>query len=260
MRKGNMANRRKEILDLLAKYQTLKVTDLVEMFDVSAVTIRNDLIYLESKKQCRRSFGKVMAYVGDDAPREPKKEGIPLNISSKEIIGRYAASLIQPGDSVMFYAGSTVEQVVKHMNPKIECIALTNSIFIANALRNFTKARTILLGGLLSPTMGFTYGDEAIRQLKGYNIDKLFLSVDGIDARTGITNASPFEGDINRAVISCARQVIIVADNTKVGASSFVKMGNAVDVNILVTDENSDPRAVELLRKAGVDVRVIASI
>ena len=258
MNKNNMVKRRKEIVELLAQNRSLKVTDLVDRFGVSAVTIRNDLIYLENNMLCKRSFGKVMSYDRAKTPALQKAE-MPAQLIYKEVIGKYAASLIQPGDSVFFYAGSTVEQVVKYLNPKTEFIALTNSIFIANELRSFTKVHPILLGGLLSRNMGFTYGDEAIRQLKGYNVDKLFLSVDGIDARTGITNASPFEGDINRAVISCANQVVIVADHTKVGNSSFVRMGSAEDVDILITDPEADNGAVEQLKKTGVDVRIIGA-
>ena len=109
-------------------------------------------------------------------------------------------------------------------------------------------------GGNFNPQTGSTYGEDAVRQLEAYNIDKLFLAVDGIDAQRGITNAQPYETDINRAMIHKAKKVIVVADFTKIGAVSFVNMGSISDVDMLITDSKAPEDKIQHIRDKGVQV------
>ena len=245
-------------IDTLKEYimrkQNVPVSELAALVDVSNVTLRNDLIYLEKKGVCKRLFGKVVACSGLHV--DNGSTVIP-QLEEKERIGKYAASLIHPGDSVLFYAGTTARQVARFADPDTEFIAVTNSLHTAMELRQLPKAQIIVLGGTLNHKLSATFGLQTIQQIRGFNLDKLFLSVDGIDAKMGITNAMPFESDINQLVLECAKQTIIVADHTKVGNVSFVQMGSINEVDILVTDSAADPEAVEQLRLAGVNVQIV---
>jgi DeoR/GlpR family transcriptional regulator of sugar metabolism len=57
--------------------------------------------------------------------------------------------------------------------------------------------------------------------------------------------------------MDCARQVIVVADHTKVGNISFVQMGQIEQVDMLITDSGADPAVIRQLRDAGVKVEVV---
>ena len=250
----DITQRREKLKECILRKQEVPVSELAALVDVSNVTLRNDLIYLERKGICKRLFGKVVA---NNAP------GIhdPFHTTScqeeKARIGKFAAALIQPGDSVLFYAGTTARQVAHFVDSEIHFIAVTNSLHTALELHQLPNAQVVWLGGPVNQKFGATFGVQAIQQLREFNLDKLFLSVDGIDAKMGITNSTPIESEINHVVLECARQTIVVADHTKVGNVSFVQMGGIHDVDMLITDSGADEDAVEQLRQAGVTVQIV---
>jgi len=250
----DITQRREKLKEVILRKQEVPVSELAALVDVSNVTLRNDLIYLERSGVCKRLFGKVVANNSLSASYGFSATACQ---EEKERIGKYAATLIQPGDSVLFYAGTTARQVAHFVNPEINFIAVTNSLYTALELHQLPNAQVVWLGGPVNQKFGATFGVQAIQQLREFNLDKLFLSVDGIDAKMGITNATPIESEINQVVLECARQTIVVADHTKVGNVSFVQMGGIQDVDILITDTAADADAVEQLRQAGVTVQIV---
>ena len=250
----DITQRREKLKEYILRKKDVPVSELAALVDVSNVTLRNDLIYLERKGICKRLFGKVVA-------NSSLSVSYSFNTTAcqeeKERIGKYAATLIQPGDSVLFYAGTTARQVAHFVDPEVNFIAVTNSLHTALELHQLPNAQVVWLGGPVNQKFGATFGVQAIQQLREFNLDKLFLSVDGIDAKLGVTNATPIESAINQVVLECAKQTIVVADHTKVGTVSFVQMGSIDEVDILITDTAADPEAVELLRQAGVDVQTV---
>lgn len=247
--------RRNCIEGLIRVQKEVDVTSIKNRFQVSSVTIRNDLIFLERKGVIKRLFGKAVWR------EDPVSGGFDLdlidNLEFKEKIGKFAATLIEENDSVMFYTGTTTLQVARHLDEEKSCIAVTNSIYIAHELRRFSKIRTVLLGGNFSVDTGATYGVQAIQQLGQYNIDKLFLSLDGIDASRGITNNYPYEADLNFALIKAAKQIIVVADHTKIGKTHFIHMGDIQDVDILVTDTKAPIDKIEAICAKGIKVYTV---
>ena len=247
--------RRASIESLIKDQKEVDVTSIKNRFQVSSVTIRNDLMYLERKGVIKRLFGK--AVWREDPVSGGFDPDLVENLEFKEKIGKFAASLIEENDSVMFYTGTTTLQVAKHLDEEKSFIAVTNSIYIAHELRRFSKIRPVLIGGNFSVDTGATYGVQAIQQLGQYNIDKLFLSLDGIDASRGITNNYPYEADLNFALIKAAKQIIVVADHTKIGKTHFVHMGDIQDVDILVTDTKAPKDKIDAIRAQGVKVYTV---
>ena len=248
----NTEERRAKIEELIRERRELDVNFIRETFGVSSVTVRNDLMYLERRGVIRRLFGK--AVLRDDRIAGAFDPDMVENLEYKERIGRFAASLIGENDSVMLCNGTTVMQVARNIDESKSIIAVTNSIYIAHEVRRCRNIKPVLIGGNLSPETGAAYGVQAIKQLEQYNIDKLFISVDGIDARGGITNNYPNENDINFAVIRAAKRVIVVADHTKIGKVHFAQIGEIGSVNVLVTDYRAPQDKLEQIKKKGVTV------
>ncbi len=250
----DITQRREKLKQMILEKQEIPVSELQGKFGVSNVTLRNDLIYLERKGVCKRLFGKIVANTGSFINYN---YDTITHQEEKERIGKHAASLIKPNESVLIYAGTTAWQVARFVDPEIEFIAVTNSLLIALELQRLPKAHTVMLGGPLSQKHHATFGVQAIEQIREFNLDKLFISVDGIDVNMGITNALPFESELNRVILERAKQTIVVADYTKIGTVSFVQMGGIDQVDILVTDSNADAKTIQQIRNAGVDVQIV---
>ncbi len=247
--------RRKELLALLQKEKVLDVNFIRNHFQVSAVTVRNDLIFLERSSLITRQFGKAL--LKQNAIQEKFESAAVKNIEEKEKIGKYAAKLVNDGDSILIYTGATTLQVARFLPDHGDIYAVTNSIYIANELKLHPNVKTVFIGGNFNAETGSTYGIEAISQLEKYNIDKLFLSVCGIDAVSGITSDQPFETDINIAMIQRAREVIVVADHTKIGKVHFANIGCLSKISRIITDSKAPAEEVERLRASGIEIIMV---
>lgn len=247
--------RRKTIKDLIKEKGELSVNEIKERFSISNVTVRNDLIYLEREGILRREFGKAVLLQKHISSAFDIK-GIP-NLVEKEKIGKYAASLIKEHESILFYTGTTTLQVAKNINNIKNIIAVTNSILIAYELGRNPDIKTVIIGGLYNPETGATFGENAIQQLDDYNIDRVFLSVDGISAKNGITNDNVYEIEINRAMLEKSKEVVVVADYSKIGTLSFTKMGDIEKVDTLITDNKAPEDEIRKIEEKGVKVVIV---
>ncbi len=244
--------RRKELLALLQKEKVLDVNFIRDYFKVSAVTVRNDLIFLERNSLAIRQFGKAL--LRQNAITEKFESASIKNLDEKEKIGKYAAKLVSDGDSILIYAGTTTLQVARFLPAHGDICAVTNSIYIANELKVHNNVKTVFIGGNFNAGTGSTYGIEAIAQLDKYNIDKLFIAICGIDMQNGITSDQPFETDINIAMIQHAKEVIVVADHTKIGKVHFATIGCLSKVSKIITDNKAPKEEVEQFRSIGIEV------
>ncbi|MGI6113732.1 MAG: DeoR/GlpR family DNA-binding transcription regulator [Mahellales bacterium] len=247
--------RRNQIEELVMKNKEIKVADLKRMFKVSGVTVRNDLIYLERKGVLRRNFGG--AVLKENGYTNIIDSGTIKNLYEKEKIGRYAASLINENESVMIYTGSTTLQLAKYMSDLKNIIGVTNSLAIAYELGKNPYIKVILIGGYYEPDNSCTYGEQAIRQLNEYNLDKLFLAADGVSAEGGLTNDHPFEAELNKAMIAKANKVILMVDYSKIGITRFINMGSLKDIDLLITDNKAPRDELDKIQSMGIEVVVV---
>ena len=100
--------RRQEMLKLLGTKDVVQLGDFCEtLSDVSESTIRRDLKTLEAEGQVTllRGGGVKLRQGSYDVPVNSKTI---VNVSAKEKIAGYAASLVQDGEDIYIDAGSTV--------------------------------------------------------------------------------------------------------------------------------------------------------
>jgi DeoR family transcriptional regulator, aga operon transcriptional repressor len=81
--------------------------------------------------------------------------------------------------------------------------------------------------------------------------------VDGISAEAGLTTHHEVEAHTNRALISRARRVVVVADSSKVGQVAFARICRLDAVHELITDAGADADAVAAVQEAGVAVTLV---
>jgi DeoR/GlpR family transcriptional regulator of sugar metabolism len=249
------AERRNKIEKIIREKKEIRTTELNNMVKISSVTLRNDLIYLERKGVIKRVFGAVSLIEG-------KIFNIPdihdtRNQYEKEKIGKYAASMLQDGESVMIYTGSTGMQVVKNIIDKKNLILVTNSVEIAFEAGKNPYLKIVMLGGLYNSDTHSIFGQTAIEQFGLYKIDKLFLSIQGISYKNGVSSDIVDEIEMNKELIKKADKVIIIADHSKIGSDRFINIADIKEIDILVTDKKAPEEALERIRKAGVEVVVV---
>lgn len=239
------------ILEFLNKNNRVSVEQICSLFDISRDTARRDLVKLEEEKSIVRTRGgAILPSVHD----EVKNYSNRLNIVSEEkkIIGRKAASLIYPGDTLILDASTTVQSCAEHIE-NINCKIITNSINQAEILSSNPEINIQLLGGTLQKEHRFLYGASVVEKLSEYHVDKAFIGVVGISDK-GLTIAHEEDGVVKKTMIQQAKQVIVLADHTKLGNTDFFRFADLQDIDLLITDKTPPKAFRDVLSKNNVEL------
>ncbi len=214
--RSKIAKRREQILELLQKSGKVYIAELSEAFSTSLVTIRSDLDALAQDGKLVRMAGGAVLPGNADSDNETI-----VNYTQKKEISKIAANLIQDGDTLFINSGTTTKVFAEALKNKKNLSVVTNSLSVATLLGNIPSFRVILLGGSINSQYGFTYGADTQELLNRYGADWAILSVDGISDIGEISTCHAEEAIIDRIMISRAKSVLVLADETKIGRTGF---------------------------------------
>jgi len=174
----------------------------------------------------------------------------------KQRIAAAAAALVQDGESILVNSGSTCYYAANELKRKQDIFVITNSLPIMECFLSSRSITTFLLGGCVDISLRSTSGDSVVEQLLRYSVGKLFIGMDGVDPVAGATSYSHREDYIMHHMLAQSRQKILLADDSKIGKASFVKIADMAEFDILVTNETEN-NAATLLEIERMGVRVI---
>ncbi|SDE20274.1 transcriptional regulator, DeoR family [Paenibacillus sp. UNCCL117] len=246
--------RREKILGLLNEEKRVMVKDLAEKFQVSIDSIRRDLSIMEDQGLLKKTHGgAILSTKVRQAPPPAEirySEGTPQG----NAIAKIAVSYIRESDTVFIGSGSLSYVLLKHLPEQMPLTIVTNSMRVADALRERQWIETYLIGGRVKPSGNITdvLATEFIRLFK---FDVSFVTGGGI-SEEGIFVASPEVGVFGRAVSAASRRRIGIATHHSLGNEGFAKAGRIEDLDLLITDEDADPEAIERIQALGVKVIV----
>jgi DeoR family transcriptional regulator, aga operon transcriptional repressor len=252
--------RRSQIAQMVMENGRVLVAELADRFRVTETSIRRDLTLLEQARRLRRIHGGAMPVPGSSRTDSfaEKKE---LHIQAKERIGRAGAELIRPGQIILLDSGTTTLQVVRHIPASLRDSSLitlvTNSQPIAQEVLTWPAPKLTILGGLYLPDYQATVGPQTLAQLRELTADKVFLGADGLTLEMGPTTADVLMAEADRLMVDRSRQVILVADSSKIGRVGFVPIKPVRAIQTLITDTNAPPDFITAVRDAGVEVVLV---
>jgi DeoR family transcriptional regulator of aga operon len=173
----------------------------------------------------------------------------------KRRIGMTAAELIREHDTVGFTAGTTPTQVVRCIRHRNSIHVITNAVNIAMELSNQPALNVTLTGGTMRWAGAFSLtGPTATEMLNGVFMDRAFIGACGVDAKRGATTIEPDEAAVFRAMVRQAKQVIVVADSSKIGMLSPALICAGSEIDVLVTDSGIAADALEAFRAKEIEV------
>jgi DeoR family transcriptional regulator of aga operon len=251
--------RAKEILRLLLSHGKTSVEELTELFATSPASVRRDLVRLEERGLVHRTHGGAM--LAGQAVYEPFRFDASYQVreerfaQEKQRIAKVAAGLVQENETIGFTAGTTTTQVARSLRLRTDLHIITNAVNIGMELSSSNGLDTTLTGGCMRWPGAFSLiGPTAIESLNVVVMDRVFIGVCGIDAQRGATTIEPEEAAVFRAMARRAREVVVVADSSKVGMISPAVICAADDIDILITDDGISEDAVAAFRKCGVRI------
>lgn len=229
--------RQTKIIDLINKNGRVAVDELAHLFNVSAVTIRNDLEILHRNGVLRRIHGGAVRkdFSHLDLPLFEKQK---IHIQEKERIGKKAADLVNNGETIIIDSGTTTQFLAKNLAEKKNLTVITHALNIAYELAPYPQIEIIMPGGVLrnnSYSLVGTHAEEFINRL---HVHKFFLGVDGFDINYGLTTQNMLEANLNRLMAQNADSVIVLCDSSKFNRRGFAKIVEPTAINIIITDSN----------------------
>ena len=230
--------------------------ELSQKLGISRITIRKDLEYLQEHGLIRRTHGGALAIPVKGWSDLSLSDKQKLHVPEKMRIAKAAAHYVLEGQSIILDSGSTTNAVARALRQFSRLTIITNGVNIAAELSN-TDFEIILTGGALRKHSFSLVGPLAEEVLRSMRADILFLGADGLDVETGVTTPDVLESRVGRAMVDAARTVIAVVDSSKFGKQSLASIIPLSKVDLVITDTNLDPRYLEMLRGAGVNVNLV---
>jgi len=250
-----LAEERKEkIIQMLEKNGNVKVSDLTRLFNVSLQTIRRDLEVLESEGLIKKVYGGAILKrkrIQDFTHSVREKQ----SLAEKDEIAEIALKLIEEGDSIALNDSTTNLAIAKKIKKKFKNLTIiSNSLLIVSELSNVEGFNIILAGGILNVKEQAFFGEITERILDEFIIDKAFIAVSGFSLQTGITDYPLEEVQLQKKLLEISQRAVIIADSSKLESTSLIKVRDAADVDLLVTDSNITPEIKKSYEEAGIHI------
>lgn len=246
--------RQKQILSLLAKQGRLSVAEIIGQFSISEATARRDLESLASQGKAQRVHGGVIA-VEPAPPELPILEREGEQPDEKALIGRATAELIAGKETIFLGSGTTVLEVARNLRNRTGLTVITNSLPVLNMLAGIEESTVVSLGGMLRESELSFIGHITEKALAELRVDKVIMGTRGLSIEHGLTNEYLQETLTDRAILKIGREVIIVADHSKVNRVSTALLAPLKSMHIFVTDSKTDKKFIQSLKK--LDIKVV---
>lgn len=256
--KKSTVARRAKILEELEKHGQVSVKDLCEMFDISGVTIRNDLKHLEQQNMLIRARGGAIKTKGYGVVNELSiNEKQNEHRAEKLRIANAARKLIEDGDTIVLDSGSTTTEIAKSLSRFEDLTIITNALNIASVLSEYERFNVFMPGGALNRKSLSLIGVIANENYNRFYCDKLFLGADGFDTMSGLSTQNTEEAHLNQIMLKIAKKVIVVTDSSKFNRRRFAHIAPLSAIDVVVTDSGISEENKARLENSGVQVIVV---
>jgi DeoR family ulaG and ulaABCDEF operon transcriptional repressor len=261
-RAPHAAEREAVILAMLRERGFVAFRDLERDIGASPATLRRDLERLAAIGRITRVHGgaRIVESAQGHAPL-PGLQGVPFhenigrNTAAKQAIGRAAAALCSPGESVMIDGGSTTLQMCPHLDG-MNLQVLTNSLHIVSALLPQAGTRVLVPGGAVFREQNIILSAGGENLMPRCFAPKLFLGAGAVHAQ-GVMQPDVVLVAAERRLIANAEQVILLVDSTKFQGASGNILCPLDTIDIVVTDAGIGDVHRRML--AGASVRLVIS-
>ena len=249
--------RYQQILRWLQEEGAVKASELAKNMNTSYETIRRDLKYLDGQGLLRRTAGGAVPVETTEKAEQYVRflSRSEQNQSSKQEVARRAMRYIREQDVIALDSGTTALCLARLLKTSFRCLTVvTNSLAIANELSPALGFTIILTGGVYRPDECSLVADSNIPVLSQINIHTFFLTTCGLSAERGVTYQRMDEVPAQRRMMECAEKTIAIADSTKLGYSSLIKMCDIDALSCIITDSQATAEQVKPFIDRGIPV------
>lgn len=252
------------ILEQLKQNEVVYSSALVSQLGVSSETVRKDLDVLEQAGRLVRIHGGAIPAEEKDAAQPEGGEYISFQMrdtqhrEQKAAIAARAARLIREGQVIALDYGSTSQMMAQELKKHFKSLTvITNSVQNAMILSECPDFTIIMTGGVFNKDE-YTLVNDFTSTLDLLHIDIFFMTATGVDPVIGCTDQRLAEARVQNQMRRSASQTVVLADSSKFGRASLVKICSLREVSRIVTDSGLPPEMEKRIREKGVEL-ILAS-
>lgn len=248
-----------KILELLERDGIVNTAELVSLMNVSSETIRKDLKHLDKQGQLSRVHGGAVPVSQIPSAASPTgyitfQKRNSQHLEQKAAITKKAIELITEGQVVALDFGSTSQTMALALKEHFHRLTvITCSIQNALLLAENPGLTIILTGGVLNRDE-YTLVNDFSSILDNLHIDIMFMSVTGIDPMIGCTDQRVSETRIQNQLRHSASKTVVLADSSKFGKASLVKICTLNEVDTIITDSGISADMEKQIRALGTEL------
>jgi DeoR/GlpR family transcriptional regulator of sugar metabolism len=251
--------RQEHIARIVEEQGRVRVGELATRFKVSTVTIRKDLLGLESERRLIRTHGGAIAI---DRSRPELAFDIRERLQSDEklVIGVAGAALVHDGESIVMDASTTALSVARQLKARggwSQLTVITNGLRLASELAGHPGIIVLMLGGRVRWEALSVVGQLGDGLFSRINVQKAFLGAAGFTPESGLADATDEEAQIKRSMVTAAREVIAIVDHTKWERAAFATFCPTDKISVVLTDQGAPNAMVQALAGRGIEVRLL---
>ncbi|TDV51969.1 DeoR family transcriptional regulator [Actinophytocola oryzae] len=249
------AERRQRIVELVRSSGAISLRELARQVQTSEVTVRRDLRALAAQGLLDRHHGGA-ALPGGLSHEPTYSEKALVASDAKAAIATLAADLVSDGDAIVVGAGTTTQAFAARLTRHNELTVVTNSLLVATDLAGARGVDVVMTGGTLRGSIHALVGGTTEQALSSIRGTRAFISGNGLTAARGLSTPNLTVAGVDRALAGAAREVVVLADHTKIGTEALLQTVATEDIQHLVTDDASDAAELDALRELGITVHV----
>lgn len=237
------------------------VHSLCAKLNASEATIRRDLMKLAKAEKIEKIRGGAQSVdVKSDSKSQYKINSSFFHVdkeihnTQKRKIAKKAVEMCAPGESIIINGGSStymMGEFLQHTQLKI----LTNSIALAQSLWETSSNLVTLPGGEIYPSQGIILSAFDNDSIPNYHCTKMFMGTPAIN-ELGVMESDTLLVRAEQKLLKQAKQLVVLADSSKIGVSSNFLVSHLTEVDYLITDEDAEPRILDLFKSKGIQVIV----
>lgn len=236
--------RQDAIIALVNGARTVSTDELAGHLGVSPETVRRDLALLEDRGELRRVHGGAARVVARGTGEEPSfSERSVTHHRAKTVVGGLAASVIEPGQTIVIDIGTTALEVARAIPADFRGTVATSSLLVAAELATRPGLEVLVSGGRVRRGDLACSNAHAKGLFENLYADVAFVSSGAVDADAGLTDYHLDEVDVRRTVIANSARSYILADSSKLDRIAPHRVCVLASVSGLVT-EADPPRAL----------------
>lgn len=243
----NKRERLEEITRLVNKKGTIRISEIVELLNVTDMTVRRDFIELEEQGVLTKIHGGARSNKAFQYREYSHSEKHIQNKEAKQEIAERAAQLIEDGDTVFLGPGTTVAFLAEAIkNPRLTVITNCMPVFTILSQKKTEDFQVFLLGGEYRQVTESFVGEITNTSLEKMRFSKIFFSGNGLKG-TDVMTSTLAEAYTQNLAIKHSLEKYLLLDASKIGKDDFTSFCDLNDVTALVTDMTAKDENYQLL-------------